>query len=145
MKYIYFWTFTWRAFQFHVKISNFIYGFAFPNHNIFSTRTLCKPECDLDPQIYSQSMHMWTDLKTKLSKGEIFQSSNFPWKRLLEYLPLSTPHEWGQHLEPAYLLCRLKLKVEDMINKLYDYWRENFMLDLPIPSSTLLSWIILVV
>jgi hypothetical protein len=29
-----------------------------------------------------------------------------------------------------------------MINKLYDYWRENFMLDLPIPSSTLLSWII---
>jgi hypothetical protein len=78
-------------------------------------------------------------LRTKLSKGEIFESSNFPWKRLLELLLLSTPHEWGQHLEHAYLLCRLKLKVEDMINKLYDYWRENFMLDVPTLSSTLLS------
>jgi hypothetical protein len=78
-------------------------------------------------------------LRTKLSKGEIFQSSNFPWKRLLEFLLLSTPHEWGQHLEPTYLLCKLKLKVEDMMNKLYDYWREKIMLDLLTSSSTLLS------
>jgi hypothetical protein len=47
----------------HEELSNVmskfsINGFAIPNHNIFSTRTLCKHECDLDPQIYSQSMHM---------------------------------------------------------------------------------------